>query len=93
MHVFAPFCNDANEFSLDELELILDFERFTRALGTTMSGNIFQCFVKSGWIDCDSYIDIISELGSDNIRLIEERKVRRQLGVGFEIWSGMFTVY
>ena len=92
MHVFAPFCNEANEFSLDELELILDFERFTSALGTLESGNIFQCLRRSGWIDCENYLDIISEYGSDKIKLVEERKVRRKLGVGFEIWSGVFKI-
>ena len=90
MHVFAPFCNDANEFSLEELELILDYDRFTSSLGTEMSGNIFQCIFKSGWIDCESYLDIITEFGSETVKLIDERRFRRKIGVGFEIWTGLF---
>ena len=90
MHIFAPYCNDANEFSLDELELILNVEQFTGALGSNEGGNIFQCLFKSGWIDCDSWLDIVAENGSDLIRLTDERKIRRKLGVGFEIWSGSF---
>ena len=92
MHVFAPFCNDVNEFSLEELEVILDYDKFTSSLGTLTAGNIFQCFFKSGWIDCTCYLDIIAELGSDTVNLIDERNIRRKIGVGFEIWSGVFKI-
>ena len=91
MHVFAPYCNDANNFSLHELELILNFDQFTGALGSNTAGNIFQCLFKSGWIDCDSWLDIISEFGTDVVKLTDERKLRQKLGVGFEIWSGLFA--
>ena len=92
MHVFAPYCNDANDFSLEELELILKYDCFTSSLGTDLTGNIFQCMFKSGWVDCESYLDIISEVGSETIKLVDERKIRRKIGIGFEIWTGVFQI-
>ena len=92
MHVFAPYCNDANKFILSDLELIVDLPRFTSSLGSEESGNFFQCLFKSGWIDVDSWLDIITEVGTEEILFVDERKVRRKLGVGFEIWSGMCLI-
>ena len=88
MHINAPFCNEANNYSLECLEIILNFEKFTTKLGTQSSGNIFQCFIKSGWIDCLDWVDLTAIIGSDCIKFIHERSIRKKIGIGFEIWTG-----
>ena len=88
LHLNAPFCNQANDYSLDCLEMVINYSKFTAALGNQVSGNIFQCVMQSGWVDCISWLDLLSHIGSEEIKFVEERKFRRQVGVGFEIWSG-----
>ena len=90
MHVSAPYFNEPNEYSLECLELVLNYQKFTAVLGTQQSGNIFECFIQSGWIDLLSSIDLISLIGSDSIDFVQERSIRRKIGIGFEIWSGKY---
>ena len=92
MHLLAPISDERYNFSMENLELVLDYQKFTSTLGSNEVGNIFQCLFKSGWIDCNSWLDIITEFGSETIKLVEERQVRRILGVGFEIWSGTLAI-
>ena len=81
-------CNEPNDFSLEGLELILNKDEFLTAIKLNESRNFWQCAAAAGMIECESWLDLISEWGDEVIRFGDERKLRRNLGFGFELYTG-----
>ena len=85
LNIAAPFFNEPNNFSLEELHLIVDINEYKRKVRKFKEGNIFQCLVWSGYTGSDYWEQLASIYGSDDVDLSDEIKFIKEFGVGFEI--------
>ena len=86
LHICAPYCNEPNDFSLEDLHIIRDIEEYKKKVTNTTTGNIFQALELSDAVVCQSWQQLMDVWGSAEIGLTKERKFRSKFNIGFEIF-------
>ena len=86
LHLCAPYCNEPNDYSLEDLHIIRDIRDYKKKVTNTTTGNIFQVLELSGMVTCQSWQQLMDMWGSDKVRLNKERQFRDKFNVGFEIF-------
>ena len=86
INIAAPFFNEPNNFSLEELHLIIDIDEYKRKIRKFKQGNIFECLVWSGYTGSEYPDELSSIYGSLDVDLSDETKFINEFGVGFEIY-------
>ena len=86
LHICAPYCNEPNDFSLEDLHIIRDIKEYKKKVTNTTTGNIFQALELSDKVSCQSWQQLMDIWGSNEIRLTKERLFRSKFNVGFEIF-------
>ena len=86
LHICAPYCNEPNDYSLEDLHIITDIKEYKKKVTNTTSGNIFQALELSDAVSCQSWQQLLDVWGSNEIRLTKERRFRSKFNIGFEIF-------
>ena len=86
LHICAPYCNEPNDFSLEDLHIIRDIKEYKKKVTNTTTGNIFQALELSDKVTCQSWQHLMDIWGSNEVKLTKERLFRSKFNVGFEIF-------
>ena len=86
INIAAPYFNEPNNFSLEELHLITNIEQFKKKLSNKQDGNIFECLYRSELVMSESWEELVHRYGSFEIDLAAEPDFIKTFGVGFEIY-------
>ena len=89
INIVAPYFNEPNDFSLDDLHLILDLDKFKRKLSHETQGNIWQCCEMSGLVGCEEWGQIPHAWKSDQVDLTKESWFISFFGFGLQIFLAL----
>ena len=91
IHLAAPYFNEPNNFSLENLHLITNVDDFKKKISNKQEGNIFQCLFWSEFSMCESWEELANLYGSFEIDLAAEPDFIKVFGVGFEIYITTYS--
>ena len=86
VNIVAPYFNEPNDFSLCELHLILDLDKFRRKISHETQGNFWQCVEMSDLVGCEEWGQLPHYWRSDNVDLTHEPRFIAFFNFGFTIY-------
>ena len=86
VNIVAPYFNEPNDYSLSELHLVLDLDRFKRKISHETQGNFWMCCEMSDFVGCEDWGQLPHAWKCESVDLTKELHFIAMFGFGFQIF-------